>query len=158
GRILSQKSYNAIRKKQLEFNASFQGTSRLTARQKNFEVFSLSSSQEQLMALLTKEDIPGLEYPVIIGQAHEAVAIYTDKYLGHGASGVVYLGISLDTGKQYAVKVQEYKNTIKSKKSAKDISNETQLLDCMGRLVDNAPYIYDRYAIKNYDIQTLIHG
>lgn len=112
GRILSQKSYNLVRKLQLEYCFK-------------------THHQERMACLLTREEYPILEYPVLLGQTGDAIAIYNKKALGQGSYGRVYCGISLDTGRAVSVKLQvmpidhkilvqeaekEYQNLIELKK------------------------------------------
>lgn len=79
GRLLSQKAYNLVRKKQLEYRFAHKHKSKLAT-------------------LLKPEDYPELQWPVLIGKNNEAVAIMTESLLGEGGYGKVYTGISLDTG------------------------------------------------------------
>lgn len=101
---------------------------------------------------LDPKKLPGLnlKYPLFLGENGEMIAIMeADKYmLGSGASGVVFLGMDIDTGKQVAVKYQ----SVKSKKKRKDervqerlektnqIKQEITNLEELDRLVSSIEY------------------
>lgn len=154
GRLLSQQSCNAVRKKQLEHQLEKKKLGCFTARQKVFDSIVPGVPNEHPATLLTENDIPGLEYPVLIGRDNEAVALYK-IVLGKGALGVVYLGISLDTGRQYAVKMQKYND---SKEHNREIIQETRILLEMGELADHAPLLNVDGEFRHYDIQALASG
>lgn len=47
-----------------------------------------------------------LKYPIFFGEKGEIISIMQTHQLGKGGSGMVFLGMDMDTGKQVAVKIQ----------------------------------------------------
>lgn len=90
-----------------------------------------------------------LKYPIFIGEKGEIISMMQTHQLGKGGSGMVFLGMDMDTGKQVAVKVQ---NPSFENSPQWLIDIEKQNLASLNRLIATAAdskgniYTVDEYA------------
>lgn len=133
GRVLSQQAYNFVRKRQLEYCFA-------------------NRHQRRLCALLTPETYPILEWPVLIGHDHEAVAILADSALGSGAYGKVFVAVSLDTGRFLAVKLQRVNidDPLKLNEAESEFNNLTKMDKLVDYYVVNQGHYDDIFLVSPY--------
>lgn len=134
-RLLSQSGYNYVRKLQLAYN--------------------LEHGSGTFKGILWKKDHPSLEHTVVIGDKDEVIALYDDKPVGRGAFGQVYVGVSCDTGKFHAVKLQEilYDNS----HQFIDVKHEVKVLSDFDRLVDNLA-LEEQFSVRTAVSQPFLFG
>lgn len=103
-------------------------------------------------SILTNEQIPGLESPVIISENNKKIAIEDSKPIGGGAFGKVYIGQDLETGEFVAVKKQ---NLFRGDQYLKEATEELEALRRTNQLVD---FLYDNKHGDLYLVMPYAYG
>ncbi len=108
--------------------------------------------------VFTSEDIPELNWPVIIGKSGAPIAWYKKNILGEGGYGKVYLGVNLDSGKLCAIKVQEIPDNLEeAKKALEEVAHEIYMHGLAGSLVATATLL-EQNKTTIFTIQDLCLG